>query len=172
MKLTGAAAQSRRALDPGVNATPKIILLAHHGTAGARCAEALAFSHAVPGETTILHLLVVPDFWGGMQGDDWLNNAWTRDAFAQHLEKQLASDADAEMRALAERCAGHGLACESVMRYGDPARCVVAVTRECGADLVVIGPPRARGEPGYRCRMDLERLVRELGTPLLVALRD
>ena len=66
--------------------TPKTLLLAHHGTAGALRAEALAFAIAVPGTTTIVHALVVPDFWDGMQGDDWLNNASTRDTFARHLE--------------------------------------------------------------------------------------
>lgn len=150
---------------------PKVLLLAHHGTAGARCAEGLAFSVAAPGTTRIVHLLVVPDFWGGMQGDDWLNNAWTRDAFARHVEGQLESDARAEVEALAARCGERGLACESVVRYGDPARCLIEAARECGADLVVIGPPRPKGEPGYRSRMDLERLIRGLAAPLLVATR-
>jgi nucleotide-binding universal stress UspA family protein len=151
--------------------SPKVLLLAHHGTAGARRAEALAYSVAVPGATRIVHLLVVPDFWGGMQGDDWLNNAWTRDAFARHVEGRLEADADAELRALAERCAGRGLACEAVVRYGDPAECLIKVARECGAELVVIGPPRPKGELGYRSRMDLEKLARGLAVPLLVAAR-
>ena len=151
--------------------TPKLLLLAHHGTAGARLAEALAFAVAAPGETRIAHLLVVPDFWGGMQGDDWLNNAWTRDAFARHVEGQLEADAQAEVEALAARCAERGLPCESLVRYGDPARCLIEAARECGADLVVIGPPRPKGEPGYRSRMDLEKLARGLAVPLLVAAR-
>ena len=151
--------------------TPKLLLLAHHGSAGARLAEDLAFSVAAPGQTRILHLLVVPDFWGGMQGDDWLNNAWTRDAFARHVEGQLEADAKAEARALAARFAGRGFACESLLRYGDPAQCLVEAARETGADLVVIGPPRPKGEPGYRSRMDLERLARGLAVPLLMAAR-
>lgn len=151
--------------------SPRILLLAHHGTAGARCAEQLACAVATPGETRIVHLLVVPDFWGGMQGDDWLNNAWTRDAFARHVETQLAGDAMAEVAALAARCAEHGLACEALVRYGDPADCLIEAAREAGAEMVVIGPPRPRGELGYRSRMDLEKLVRGLSVPLLVAAR-
>lgn len=150
---------------------PRILLLAHHGTGGARCAEQLACAVATPGETRIVHLLVVPDFWGGMQGDDWLNNAWTRDAFARHVERQLAGDAMAEVGALAARCAEHGLACEALVRYGDPADCLIEAAREAGAEMVVIGPPRPRGELGYRSRMDLEKLVRGLSVPLLVAAR-
>lgn len=148
------------------------LLLAHHGTDGARLAEALAYRLAVPGLTRILHLYVVPDFWAGMQGDDWLNNAWTRDAFATHVEHELATEADEHMSAIAAACAERGLDCESVLRVGDPAQCVVALAQERAADLVVIGPPRAKGVAGYRSRMRLETLVRELRVPLVVAGRQ
>lgn len=148
------------------------LLLAHHGTHGARLAEALALRIATPQHTRILHLYVVPDFWAGMQGDDWLNNAWTRDAFATHVEHELAKEASEHMRAVAAACAARGVECESLLRVGDPAQCVVALARELAADLVVIGPPREKGAPGYRSRMALETLVRELRVPLLVAGRQ
>ena len=54
---------------------PATLLLCHHGTPGAAAAEALAYGIAVPGATTLVHCLVVPELWAGMQGDDWLNNA-------------------------------------------------------------------------------------------------
>lgn len=148
---------------------PRLLLLAHHGTAGAERAAALALSLAVPGATRILHLYVVPDFWAGMQGDDWLNNAWTRDAFADHVEHQLALEARERMGTLAARCAAAGVACTPILRYGKPAECLIAAAREDGADLVVIGPPRPKGEPGLRSRMDLETLARGLAAPLLIA---
>ena len=83
---------------------PAILLLAHHGTPGAARAEALAFDIAVAGTTTIAHGLVVPDFWDGMQGDDWLNNASTRDAFARHLESKLDEENAAQILVLEQRC--------------------------------------------------------------------
>ena len=89
---------------------PRTLLLAHHGTPGAEQAAALALSLAVPGHTRIVHLYVVPDFWDGMQGDDWLNNAWTRDAFGRHVEGQLETDARAQMQGVAEHCAALGAA--------------------------------------------------------------
>lgn len=57
---------------------PKKILCASHGTEGARAAEdqALGFCHS---DVTLHHLIVVPDFWKGMMGDDWLNNAATQE---------------------------------------------------------------------------------------------
>ena len=149
--------------------TPTLLLLAHHGTAGASRAEALAFALAAPGVTTVAHALVVPDFWDGMQGDDWLNNASTRDSFARHLEGKLAAENAQIVDSLRSRCEGHGLACRSLVAYGDPAGRLVEMAREVRPDLVVIGPPRAKGEPGYRSRMNLETLARGLSCPLVVA---
>jgi nucleotide-binding universal stress UspA family protein len=145
------------------------LLLAHHGTDGAAQAARLAWRLAVPGETAVIHLYVVPEFWSGMQGDDWLNNAWTRDAFAAHLEGQLEAEAKAQLRSVSDECAAHGLDCESVLRVGDPTRCLIEAAAERNADLVVIGPPRPKGAPGYRCRIDLDKLVRELNAPLVIA---
>ena len=148
---------------------PRTLLLAHHGTAGAERAAAQALSLAVPGRTRIVHLYVVPDFWDGMQGDDWLNNAWTRDTFARHVEGQLQAEASEQLRAVSDRCAAAGVECEPVLRYGKPAECLLDTVRECGADLVVIGPPRPKGTTGLRSRMDLEKLARGLTVPLLIA---
>ena len=148
---------------------PRTLLLAHHGTSGAEQAAALALSLAVPGHTRIVHLYVVPDFWEGMQGDDWLNNAWTRDAFGRHVEGQLEADAREQISSVAERCAGQGIECTPLLRYGKPAECLLATARECGAELVVIGPPRPKGTLGLRSRMDLEQLARGLAVPFMVA---
>ena len=148
---------------------PLKLLLCHHGTGGALAAETLAHEVAVPGTTTIVHCLVVPEFWAGMQGDDWLNNASTRDAFGDYVENMLENDAKRELAAVASRCKERGLAYESVMRFGNPAETVLAVAGEIGADLVVIGSPRKKGEEGLRSRMELEKLVRGLKCPLLIA---
>lgn len=148
---------------------PARILLAHHGTAGAARAETLAFALGEAGRSTLIHALIVPDFWDGMQGDDWLNNAWTRDAFARHLEDQLGRETAAQLRALESRARERGFDYRSVVRVGDPAKCLLDIARAEQAELAVIGPPRRKGEPGYRSRMDLEALARGLACPLVVA---
>ncbi|NJD36413.1 MAG: universal stress protein [Betaproteobacteria bacterium] len=149
--------------------TPLKLLLCHHGTSGALSAEVLAHEFAVPGTTTLIHCLVVPEFWAGMQGDDWLNNASTRDAFGNYVENMLENDAKRELAAVASRCKERGLAYESVLRFGNPAETVLATAGEVGADLVVIGSPRKKGEGGLRSRMELEKLVHALKCPLLIA---
>ena len=162
---------AQRAPGPGAiqQQAPRRLLLAHHGTDGAEQAAQLAWRFAVAGETTVIHLYVVPEFWAGMQGDDWLNNAWTRDKFGAHLESKLEEEARTQQRAVAQDCAARGLEYESVLRVGDPTACLIEVAAEMGIDFVVIGPPRPKGAPGYRCRVDLDKLVRGLKAPLVIA---
>lgn len=150
---------------------PATLLLCHHGTPGAAAAEALAQDIAAPGVTTLVHCLVVPGLWAGMQGDDWLNNASTRDDFGRYVENMLENDARRELAGVEARCRERGIDYRSVLRLGEPAEIVLAVAAEESADLVVIGPPRRKGEEGLRSRMDLEKLVRGLPCPLLIAAR-
>lgn len=148
---------------------PATLLLCHHGTAGAARGAALAFDLAEPGRSLVVHCLVVPDLWAGMQGDDWLNNASTRDDFADYVEGVLERDAAAQIAAVAAACGERRLGYRSVLRVGDPAKCAVDIAGEVAAEMVVIGPPRPKGEAGLRSRMELETLVRGLRCPLLVA---
>lgn len=121
--------------------------------------------------TEIVHCLVVPSLWAGMQGDDWLNNASTRDAFGNYVENMLAADARQVIADVESCCREQGVANRAVMRVGEPADVVVALAGEVHADLVVIGPPRKKGEEGLRSRMHLDPLVRGLPCPLLIAVR-
>lgn len=146
--------------------TPKRILIASHGTPGARAAEKAALA-LCPRGATLNHLIVVPDFWKGMQGDDWLNNASTRDVFARYVETTLENEVRAEINRLAKQAARRGLRYRAHIALGDPTRCLIdhAAKR---TDLVVIGAPRPRGRGGLRSRMDVEKLTRALRVPLMI----
>jgi len=148
---------------------PRSLLLASHCTEGAQRAEALALSLAEPQQTRIIHLLIVPDFWDGMQGDDWLNNSSTRDTFARHLENQLEQETKELIQQVQQSCEAKGLEYVSSLRYGDPADCLLEALVDNPVDLVIIGPPRPKGVKGLRSRMNLDKLTRGLKTPLLVA---
>jgi hypothetical protein len=66
----------------------RAILLASHGTPGARAAESSVLDLCAP-DGRVHHLVVVPDFWKGMLGDDWLNNAAVHLRFGRYVEGQL-----------------------------------------------------------------------------------
>ncbi|MEN8176403.1 MAG: universal stress protein [Pseudomonadota bacterium] len=146
----------------------KNILLASHDTAGARAAEQLAFDLCEPGGA-VHHLYVVPDFWKGMLGDDWLNNAVTRDRFGKYVETQLANEVEQARERVEADAERRGLRPHFEVRVGRPVDCLLEVTRLRSPDVVVIGSPRPKGAPGFRSRMHLETLVRGLSVPLIMA---
>lgn len=147
--------------------TPRRILLASHGTTGAQAAEDAAMALCAPGGT-IRHLEVVPDFWKGMRGDDWLNNAITQDRFGTYVESALQRELAEHAEALARAVEARGLSYEHVATFGKPAESLLAVAADSACDLVVVGSPRPKGTPGYRSRLKLETVVRGLRVPLLV----
>ena len=115
-----------------------------------------------------MHLHVVPDLWRGMMGDDWLNNAATRDTYARHVEKELAGEIEVLRKRLEEAARMRELRYEHASVVGNPAKCLVAHAADVKPELVVIGARRPRGAPGLRSRMDLDVLARALDAALLV----
>jgi nucleotide-binding universal stress UspA family protein len=146
---------------------PKRILCASHGTDGARAAEtqALQFCRV---DVSLHHLIVVPDFWKGMMGDDWLNNAVTRERFGNYLEGQLDNEVASVVERLGSATVETGAEFSYESRFGKPAECLLEASRDKDFDLIVIGSPRPKGMQGYRSRMDIGTLLRELRVPLLI----
>lgn len=147
----------------------KKILVCSHGTAGALVAEQAAIELCMEKSASLHHLLVVPDFWKGMMGDDWLNNAITRSRFGDYVENELARDAATETERVEKICAQAGISCSNTVRLGKPAGCLIEAVAKYQFDIVFIGSPRPKGTPGYRSRMELELLARELTIPLFTA---
>ena len=144
------------------------IVLASHGTPGAQAAERAALA-LLPTGARVSQLVIVPDFWKGMMGDDWLNNASTRDAYGRHVERQLEREIAEQVARVRGQAEERGLRFESRIELGKPAQCLIEFAAGLRPNLVVIGSPRPRGVRGIRSRMDLEALVRALAAPLLIA---
>jgi len=144
------------------------ILLASHGSIGGRAAEKAAIELARENEAELSLLYIVPDFWRGMRGDDWLNNAITQEAFGNYLESQLLNEARQETRRIASMARQAGVEIEIHAMFGKPTECLLEAVRKIKPDLVVIGSPRPKGMPGYRSRIYLETVTRALPCPLLI----
>ena len=104
-----------------------------------------------------------------MMGDDWLNNASTRDRYAAHVESELQREIEVVNARIAAAAVERGVQCIHRAAVGDPAECLAACAAEVGPDLIVIGMKRPRGAPGLRSRMDLEKLTGGTSAPLYLA---
>lgn len=147
--------------------SPKRILLASHGTPGGMAAEQAAITQAAAG-ALLHHLVVVPDFWKGMQGDDWLNNAATRDVFADYVESQLEREVRENMERVRKAAAKRKLRYRSEVIVGNPAECLLASAKRVRPELIVVGGLRPKRKTGYRSRMLNDKVLRELKAPLMV----
>lgn len=144
------------------------ILLASHGTDGARAAERLALELCAAGGE-IHHLYVVPDLWKGMMGDDWLNNVRTRIRFGEYLEGQLEKEMQVHLDRVEKLTQAADLSYDPIIRVGEPSTCLLAELERLSCDLVVIGAPRPKGVEGLRSRMRLDEVLRASPVPVMIA---
>lgn len=143
------------------------ILLASHGTTGARAAEQVAMNKLASGDQ-LYHLYVVPDFWDGTQGDDWLNNSSTRDVFADYVENTLEQEARSTFSRLTAEAEQRGVQYEYRLVYGKPGHSLLKAVADVEPDMVITGTPRPKHAEGLRSKMLTEKLLRSMATPLLM----
>ncbi len=146
----------------------KNILLASHGTPGACAAETVAINLLSGPIRSLYHLIVVPDLWKGMLGDDWLNNAITQIRFGSYVEGELTREIQENTQRVKALAEGQAIAYRFEVKMGKPAECLLQVENLQRFDLVVMGSPRPKDQPGLNSRMNCDMLSRFLPVPLLV----
>jgi nucleotide-binding universal stress UspA family protein len=146
----------------------KKILLASHGTEGAKEAEREAIELCAASGAHIHHLIVVPDFWKGMMGDDWLNNSSTRDDFGGYVESQLEEEIRSQVAQLTKIAEKKKIKYDYHVVVGKPGPAMLEATATGNFELAVIGSPRPKGKKGLRSRMDLDIIARDLPIPILI----
>jgi len=144
------------------------IIVASHGTPGARAAEAEAMDMAKRYDASLHHLLVIPNFWKGMMGDDWLNNAVTQLRFGNYLENQLAKETGEEVERFSEAAEAMGVEYSNEIVQGNPTKTMIKYCADGDFDLAVIGTIRPKGAEGYRSSMELDKLSVSLEIPLMI----
>jgi nucleotide-binding universal stress UspA family protein len=143
------------------------VLLASHGTEGALAAEQMAFKMCGKG-THLHHLIVVPTFWKGTTGDDWLTNGSTRDTFCRYLESELGREVDENFKRVGKTAVDQEVDYTNDMVVGEPDECLLNASLEQQYDLIILGSPRPKGKSGLRSRMITNALTNKLTTPLLI----
>jgi len=146
----------------------KKILLASHGTPGSRAAELKALEMAGDG-STIHHLIVVPELWKGMKGDDWLQNGSTRDKYGEYIESLLEQEIRDLVNKLTEEMGERNIGYDFEVVVGEPGKCLLEVGNRDEYDLVVMGSRRPKHVEGLRSKIATEPLVKSLNAALLIA---
>lgn len=145
------------------------VLLASHGSPGARAAELMAVEDCCSEGAKLHHLIVVPDFWKDMTGDDWLNNGSTRDTYRRYLEVELGKEVDETIERVRQLADSKNLKYQSEIVLGEPGECLVSSINNQAIDLVVVGSARPKGVPGLRSSMITPAIRSMLGDSMVVA---
>jgi nucleotide-binding universal stress UspA family protein len=146
--------------------TAKNILLASHGTMGARAAEQFVFN-LCSNENNVTHLYVIPEFWKHMLGDDWLNNQITRERYCRYLESELEREADKNITRVKKSLQKLNANINSLIIFGNPHKSLIEVCNNHSYDLVVTGSPRPKHLSGLRSRMTSKTLAKKLSSALI-----
>jgi nucleotide-binding universal stress UspA family protein len=145
------------------------ILLASHGTEGAQAAAHEAVRLASANELARVHqLVVVPDLWKGMTGDDWLNNGITRDRFTSYLEDTLEQEVKEHVEVTQALMLANKVPYSVEVQVGKPEEVLIATADKGEYDVIVMGSPRRKGDKGLRSRMKLDILLQALSVPLII----
>ena len=143
------------------------VLLASHGTDGAIAAEKVALE--ICGEGAHLHhLVVVPTFWQGTTGDDWLQNGSVRDNFRRYLEGELGKEVDEHLSRVGKAADEKGIKLTNDMVVGEPDECLLDVSKQANFDLIILGSHRPKGKLGLRSKMLKDKMLKKLKTPVLI----
>lgn len=146
----------------------KRILIASHNTPGARAAEELAFSLASK-VTRFDHLIVVPEFWQWMTGDDWLNNAHTQKEYGDYVEAELEREIIEHVDRLKKVAAERDIKYRPIVEKGKPDMILLQCSQRGDYDLVIIGTSRPKGVDGLNSKMLTPKLFPALKVPLMIS---
>ncbi len=147
--------------------TMKHILLATHGTPGARKAEALACQWAKTYGAKVTVLSIINEAWGDMTCDDWLNTSATRNYFVSYVAREIAKEIDAVWARV--RKDFDGVEINFLSRGGKLEDVLAEVAEEVGPDVAVMGAWQKNQAPGFRDRFENKRLHPQMPCPLVVA---
>ena len=145
----------------------KRILLASHGTVGATEAEKEALQLGAD-NATIFHLVVVPEFWRGMVGKDWLHDQSGSHDYDAYVESQLEKEIAQHIARLKQAAQRKKIKYSSRVVVGKPAEMMIDTANSGKFDIAIIGSPRPRGKKGLRSRMELDEIARDMHIPLLI----
>lgn len=145
----------------------KHILLATHGSPGARKAEKLAMQWADRYGAKVTVLSIINEAWGDMTCDDWLNTSTTRNRFGSYVAGEIAS----EIQAIWDRVKAdfEGVEIDFISETGALDKALVSAAEKVNPDIVIMGAWQKVQAPGFRDRFQNKHLHPQMPCPLVVA---
>ena len=142
-------------------------LLASHGSTGGIAAEQAAIHICQLGDE-IDHLYVIPDWWKGMTGDDWLNNGVSRNRFRNYLSEQLWQESQRVIKRIQEQCKRNSVRYNSLIQIGRSDQIFQQAAESKDYTKLIIGEHRPKYSDGLYDRMLTSAIRKQFATRLEV----
>ena len=143
------------------------ILVATHGTEGAKKAELYACKLARVFGAELHVLYVIHSGWSSLVGMEWLHSSNTRMDFFRYAESQFNLRAKEVLEAFTDIATD--IKITTSVKVGEPTEIILEEARVHHSDLIVIGcASRVRSEE-YKARISMKKLLRFAPCPVLLA---
>lgn len=146
------------------------MLVATHGTEGAKKAESCVIGLAREFGSELHCLYVIHKGWSSLVGIEWLHPSRTRMEFYKYAETVFIRSADEVLEALMKHSTG--IEVTTSIRVGEPAEVIADEAIDKGVDLIVIGSSSNKRSEEYKAKVSLKKLVKLAPCPVLVANND
>lgn len=143
------------------------ILIATHGTLGAKQAESYAIGLARKFGAELYGLYVIHKDWSSLIGIEWLHSSNTRMDFYRYAESEFKRRATEVLQDLKSHA--DGIACVMSIKVGEPAEVIANEARQIGVDLIIIGSNcNRRSSEEYKAKVSLKRLLKLAPCPVFI----
>jgi nucleotide-binding universal stress UspA family protein len=146
------------------------ILVATHGTEGAKKAESYAIGLAREFGSELHGLYVIHKDLSSLVGIEWLHSSHVRMDFYRYAESEFYLRAKEVLDAFGEHA--RGMEVTTAVKVGEPTEVIADEARDKGVDLIVIGGSSNGRSEEYKAKVSLKRLVKLAPCPVLVANND
>lgn len=145
----------------------KKILVATHGTKGAKRAEQHAIDLAGAFGAELHGLYVIHKGWGSLVGIEWLHSSEKRMEFYKYAETEFYRRADEVLGAFRELA--KGMKVTTAIKVGEPEDAIADEAKSAGADIIVIGAGSNERSEEYKAKVSLKKLLKLAPCPVLIA---
>lgn len=146
------------------------ILVATHGTDGAKNAESYAIGLAMELGAELHGLYVINKDWGSLVGIEWLHSSDVRMEFYRYAETEFYLRAKEVLDALREDAGGMEIT--TAIKVGELTEVIADEARNKDVNLIIIGSGSNKRSEEYKAKISLKKLFKLAPCPVLVTNND
>ncbi len=145
------------------------ILIATHGTKGAKKAEQVALEIASQQSSELFAMYVINSNWSSLTGIEWLNASHTRMKFYSHIEKDFYLKAKQILEDINRLASQKQVKINNIISVGIPEEAIIEECAKNHIDLLVLGSGVKGDRAEYKYTLQLKKIKNRVLCPILLA---